>query len=319
MSDPRSSRSRGPRDHCRRSHRLPSVLAALAVLCSACGDEGAPVPPDAPDAADAEVVPEVDDAVREADPGDASPSEAETSPDVVPDVPADVPPDDDSGTGDVVPDVVPDVPADDGGAVEEPIRVDGCFFTVETAGDKQRYDFGERGVAYRRIEIEYTTVHGGWREELYARGVLNHILSGLFRNASLSRERYILGHAAQIDASVAGLRPRSVFFARVDLEERPPGEGWTSYTSFRDACPWTVGEAYRVRMVLDAEARTQTLELSVGGTVVLTQVGDIPYFDVALTSNGWWLELGADESEYRDVSPVGWRFCDLAVRLERAP
>jgi hypothetical protein len=299
------------------SGRLSPALAAFAIVASACGDEGTPVLPDAPEA---DAGRETDDGSLEATPDDAAPPEADAPADLPPDLPEDRPPADVpvDAPPDIA-DVIPDAPADDGGVVEEPVHVDGCFFTVATAGDKQRYDFGERGIVYRRIELEYTMIHGGWREDLYARGVLSHILSGLFRNAGVARERYILGHGAQIDASVAGLRPQSVFFARVDLEERPPGEGWTSYTSFRDTYRWTVGETYHVRIALDAAARTQSLELSVGGTVVLTQGGEIPYFDPALTTNGWWLELGGDDTEYRDVSPVGWQFCDLRVRLERAP
>ncbi|MCC7542441.1 MAG: hypothetical protein IT379_39855 [Deltaproteobacteria bacterium] len=206
------------------------------------------------------------------------------------------------------------VPTDAGGATTvELLRVDGCFLEVRTPGERTSYDVGVRGTRYASITIAFDVTHGGWREELFDRESLAHNLFGFSRNAPVSRERYILGEGALVRPAAAGLQRTSLFYARVDLEERPAGMGFMGYTSFRDAFPWTPGETYHLQVVLDAISRTQTLDISVGGETRLRRAGDIAYFDVSLTDSGWSLEIGSEESDGRDVSPVGWRYCDLAV------
>ena len=192
------------------------------------------------------------------------------------------------------------------------VTMEGCF-TVASAGDTMRLPFGEVGTEYPMIVIELEAVHGGWREELYARDILNHNLFGLFRNAPTNVGRYILGLGAQIRASAPGLRPRAIFYGRVDLEMRPMGMGFMGYTSFRDDVPWTIGARYQVRVELDAGAREQRIEIREEGMPFSTITGAIDYYDASLSASGWELELGSEESEFRDVSPVGWQLCDVRV------
>ena len=58
------------------------------------------------------------------------------------------------------------------------------------------------------------------------------------------------------------------------------------------------------------------LELRVATVPFSTVTADIPYMNPSLTSSGWVLQLGAGETDGRDVSPVGFRFCDLIVTAE---
>lgn len=197
------------------------------------------------------------------------------------------------------------------------LSVPGCAFEVTTAGETREHAFGEVGAEYAWIEVAMDVEVADWRRDLFDREVLNHIAFGLSRVAPISRERYILGYAAQIHPAEAGLRRTTVFFGRVDLDERPPGEGYMGYTSFREAFPWRVGRTYHVRARLDAEGASQLLEIALDGEVVQTLTGAIAYFDPSLTSSGWTLELGGPETDHRDVSPVGYRYCD--VRVTAAP
>jgi len=196
-------------------------------------------------------------------------------------------------------------------------RRDGCFHTIASAGDRARIDFGEVGTEYGTITIEVDLITGSWREDLYDREILNHNAINVFRNAPVSRERYIGGLGAQIRPMDPGLARTTLFFARVDLEERPPGMGYTSYTTFRSRAPWRTDTRYHVSMTFDAVAHRQVLDVtSPDGTELSHVEGAIAYFVPSLTSSGWYVELGADETEHRDVSPVGWQYCDLVVRGE---
>lgn len=206
---------------------------------------------------------------------------------------------------------VPDTSVPDAGPPPL-VEFDGCF-TVEAPDDTMRFNFGEVGTEYPMIVIELEAVHGGYREELYDRDILNHNLFGLSRVAPTSVGRYILGLGAQIRASSPGLRRRAIFYGRVDLEMRPMGMGFMGYTSFRDDVPWTIGARYQVRVELDAAAQEQRLEVREEGEPFTTIVGAIDYYDASLSTSGWVLELGSPESEHRDVSPVGWQLCNVRV------
>jgi len=191
----------------------------------------------------------------------------------------------------------------------------GCFLDMVDVNSSWEVDVGGTDT-YAWIAIEYDTVHGGWRTDLYSREVLNHGLFGFTRNAATFPERYILGNAAQIHPAHPTLDRKSVFYGRVDLETKPPGEGWTGYTSWRDPYPWTPGETYHVRIVLDAVAQEQILEIYHGGVLDLSRVGPIPYFDPTLTAVVWTATFGGEESADREVKPLGWQFCNLLIEAD---
>ncbi len=193
---------------------------------------------------------------------------------------------------------------------------EGCFLNKLGANDKYEIDVGAMGTAYSWISIELEAVHGGWRTDLYDRPVLNHNLFGLSRNVSAFEGRYILGEAAQIKPDKANLDRRSVLYGRLDLDKKPAGQGWTGYTSFRDPYPWTEGKTYSVKVTLDAVGKKQTLVLATKGEQDLVTVGDIPYFDTSLTTSTFKLAVGGEESDGREVKPLGWTFCNLLVQAE---
>ena len=172
-------------------------------------------------------------------------------------------------------------------------RRDGCFHTIASPGDIERVDFGAVGAEYDAITLEVDLITGSWREDLYDREVLNHNAINVFRNAPVSRERYIGGLGAQIRPMDPGLARTTLFFARVDLEERPPGMGFMSYTTFRSRAPWRTDTRYHVSMRFDAVARRQLLVVTNSDGTELSRVGgDIAYFEPSLTSSGWYVELG---------------------------
>lgn len=201
----------------------------------------------------------------------------------------------------------------------ELLRRDGCF-EVTTAGEVEEHRFGAAGTEYATIVVNYDLEVGDWRRDLFDRTVpLNHITFGLSRVAPVSRERYILGMAPQVTPTSPSLSRRTIFFGRVDLEERPAGMGFMAYQSFRGDFAWRPMSSYHVQVTLDAVAATQVLEISEGGAPVQTVRGDIPYMNPALTSSRWTLELGGPETDGREVSPVGWRLCDTTVTGTLAP
>lgn len=191
----------------------------------------------------------------------------------------------------------------------------GCFLDMVDVNSSWEVDVGGTDT-YAWIAIEYDTVHGGWRTDVFDRVVLNHGLFGFSRNVSAFSGRYILGNAAQIHPAHATLDRKSIFYGRLDLETKPPGEGWTGYTSWRDNFPWTPGETYHVRILLDAVAQEQVLEIYHGGTLELTRTGPIPYFDPSLTAVTWTATFGGTESADREVKAVGWQFCNLLIEAE---
>jgi len=191
----------------------------------------------------------------------------------------------------------------------------GCFLDMVDTSSEWEISVGG-GVTYSRMAIEYDVTHGGWRTDLYNREVLNHGLFGFTRDVSFFPGRYILGNAAQIHPAHATLDRKSIFYGRVDLEQKPPGEGWTGYTSWRDNFAWTPGETYHVFILLDAVAQEQVLEIYLGGQLELTRTGPIPYFDPSLTNVSWTAKFGGEESAEREVKAVGWEFCNLLIRGE---
>ena len=191
----------------------------------------------------------------------------------------------------------------------------GCFLDMVDVNSTWEIDVGGTDT-YAWMAIEYDTVQGGWRTDVYDRVVLNHGLFGFARNAPAFAERYILGNAAQIHPAHPTLDRKSVFYGRLDLETKPAGEGWTGYTSWRDNFPWTVGETYHVRILLDAVNQEQVLEIYHGGTLALTRTGPIPYFDPTLTAVVWTAKFGGEESADREVKPLGWQFCNLLIEAE---
>lgn len=215
-------------------------------------------------------------------------------------------------TADAAPaDATPDAACSDCGL--ELLRRDGCF-EVGAAGEVETHRFGELGTEYATLVIDYDLDVGDWRRDLFDRTVpLNHITFGLSRVAPVSRERYILGMAPQVTPSVMSLNRRTIFFARVDLEERPAGMGYMAYTSSRAGFAWQTMTRYHVRVTLDAAGAEQVLEVSRDGSVVQTLRADIDYMNPGLTSSRWNLELGGPETDGREVSPVGWRLCDAVV------
>jgi hypothetical protein len=190
----------------------------------------------------------------------------------------------------------------------------GCFFTAATGQPNWTAQVGASGAQYRWITIDYDVIHGGWRQELFDRPVLNHNLMGLTRRDPEFVGRYILGNAAQIRPQENGLARKSLFYGRVDLEPRPAGQGYTGYTSWRSNFSWQVGETYHVRVRIDAITKTQRLVVThVGGTESATTVGEIAYWEPRLSASTFDLELGGTESDGREVRAVGWQFCDLRV------
>lgn len=109
----------------------------------------------------------------------------------------------------------------------------GCFFTSELGQPLYRVNVGAAGAEYQWIRIDYRLVHGGWRQDLFDREVLNHNLMGLSRKDTQFVGRYILGNAARIQPAKPNLDRRSLFYGRVDLEPRPQGQGWMGYARAR--------------------------------------------------------------------------------------
>lgn len=206
------------------------------------------------------------------------------------------------------------VPEDEALLVERP----GEFFVADVPGARHTIRL-EPGPAYERLTIDVFAVHGGWRVDLFDREILSHNLWGLSRIANRSVERYLLGVGAQIRTLDADLRRRLLYYARVDLAERPAGQGHEGYTSFRRDFAWEIGTTYRLRAVVDIAAREQRLEVMVDDQVVARLAGPIEYLTPALTTSGFTLDFAGDETDHRDVTPVGWRFSDLRVtgRLAR--
>lgn len=189
----------------------------------------------------------------------------------------------------------------------------GPVFDVNQPGATLEVTFGEVGTQYDQIVLALTMILGPWRMDVFDREVLNHNQFGISRNAPASYQRYIAGLGAQIRPASPSLDRRALFFARVDLDPRPMGMGFTSYTTARSNFPWSPGTTYRVRVELDGIAQEQRLELREAGSVVLEITHPIAYFDPSLTDSGWRLELGAPETDHRDVSPVGSSFRDLLI------
>ena len=233
--------------------------------------------------------------------------------------PADAAPDDappvlDAGSDAGPADVGTDAPAPDAGPPVV-LRMEGCFHRVDAPDDILRIDFGEAGTAIPHLEVRFRMILGPWRMDVFDRDVLNHNLFGLFRNAPVSRERYLGGLGAQVHPPRApGLQRTTLFFGRVDLEERPPGMGFMGYTTFRERADWEPGQTYQVVTRWDATARTQVLDVTHAGADFSHVEGRIDYYEVGLTDDGGYLEFGSPETDHRDVSPVGTEFCDLEVR-----
>ena len=192
----------------------------------------------------------------------------------------------------------------------------GCFLEVVDPDSLYERVVGVVGIRSGWMSFDYDVIHGGWRQDLYDREVLNHGLFGLSRNVPEFVGRYILGNAAQIRPGDAGLSRKSVFYGRVDLEPRPAGQGWMGYTSWRDNIAWQVGETYHVHVVLDAVAAEQILDVRHGADLLMHRVAPIEYFEPSLTSSAFTLSLGGVETDEREVKPLGWRFCDLEVHAE---
>ncbi len=189
----------------------------------------------------------------------------------------------------------------------------GLVFEVVSAGQTTEVQFGTVGAEYSLLTIDLTLTLGSWRTELFDREVLNHNQLAITRNAAQSNQRYIAGLGAQIRPMDMGLARTALFFARVDLEPRPPGMGYTSYTTFRKSFAWQPGAEYQVHVALDAVAHQQRLRLRQGGATVLSIQGAIDYFVPSLTTSGWNLELGTPGGPGRDVSPVGSKFSDVVI------
>ena len=215
---------------------------------------------------------------------------------------------------DVVEDVVdePDAPVDQG--METLLDRSGCFFEVTQIDDVDTHNFGDVGTRYRLLVVDFDVVAAGWRADAFGRDILNHNIFGLFRNGNQSYMRYILGVGAQIDPQVANLRRRLLFFARNAIEP-----GFASYYSVRRDFAWQIGQTYHIHVELDSVASEQRLTLSRGGQVEAQMTEALPWFNPSFTNSGWYLEFGAPESDGRDVSPVGWQYCDAQVRGEVVP
>jgi len=216
---------------------------------------------------------------------------------------------------DAAPSAGPDAAAETDAAEPSLASASGCFFTVDNPDSHHEIVFGEAGARYASLRIEYDVVHGGWRNELFDREVLNHNLMGLKRNVPDFVGRYILGNAAQIRPAETGLARKSLFYGRVDLEPRPDGQGYMGYTAWRDNFKWVPGKTYHVTVVLDAIARTQRLTVT-DGVEQRVLTGDIDYWEPSLSESTFTLTLGGMESDGREVNAVGWQFCDLVVRGE---
>ncbi len=255
---------------------------------------------------------------------DASAEDASTPTDAGLDAGHDAGPADDAGSEDAPAraDVGEDAAAEDAGSMDDDAgpagsvlaERDGCFFTVEAPDQTMRIPFGEVGTEHPVVVIEMTIETGPWREDVFDRAVLNHNLFGFSRNGSPSRVRYLGGLGVQVFPPRApGLDRTTLFFGRVDLEERPMGMGFMGYTTFKQRAPWVPAVAYRVRAEWNAESRQQVLDVTRDGAPFSRVVGEIAYYDPSLTTSGFAVELGSPETDGRDVSPVGARFCDLLV------
>lgn len=190
----------------------------------------------------------------------------------------------------------------------------GCFFTSQLGQPLYTVNIGEPGAEYRWIRIEYHVVHGGWRQDVFDREVLNHNLMGLSRKDPEFVGRYILGNAARIQPAKPNLDRKSLFYGRVDLEPRPQGQGWMGYTGWRTPFNWVPGETYHVQVELNAATKKQRLVVThSSGAPSATTVGDIAYWEPSLSAATFELELGGFESDGREVQAAGWQFCDLSV------
>jgi hypothetical protein len=199
-----------------------------------------------------------------------------------------------------------------GGTTEPPPLLDrpGCF-TINTPGDIETHPFGDVGTETPSLWIRFRLSTGPWRHDVFDRDVLNHNLFGLFRNDNQNFRRYLLGLGAQVSPPLSSLNPQALFFSRLEL-----AQGYTTYKTLRKSFAWKTGEDYDVEVHLDAAASSQLLNIFQDGAKLLTVQGALEYLDPSLTASGFKIELGAPETEHRDVSPVGWAICDLRVTTE---
>jgi len=187
----------------------------------------------------------------------------------------------------------------------------GCF-TISTPGDIETHAFGTVGKEYPNLFIRFRLKSGPWRFDVFDRDVLNHNLFGLFRNDNQNFRRYLLGLGAQVKPPLSSLNPQALFFSRLEL-----GQGYTTYKTLKKSFGWDNDQDYDVVVELDAASSAQRLSLArVGSATTLTIEGDLEYLDPTLTSSGFKIELGAPETDHRDVSPAGWSICDLEVATE---
>ena len=273
--------------------------AALAVglACSAChglfgATGGAPPAAGAVDAA-AEASGD-DAAVPAADP-DASTDAA-------------VPPGIDAGE--------PDAGASDAGdPLDEVLTLeDGAFFTPTADDPMRRFDFGQDGVVYERVDLTLTFDAGEWQPEIPegdARNRTEHILFGLFRaRQQRNYQKYIAGAAA---VTFDWRAPHLRMFGRTEI-----GEGYTTYTADSSQYGWQQGERYELHCWLDGAAHEQACELAQDGDVVATRTLDVSYLDPAAhLGTGFYLEIGTANADAIEASPLGWAFSDLLVTARR--
>ena len=195
---------------------------------------------------------------------------------------------------------------------------DGWFYECEAGVPNYERRVGTVGETYAWITIEYDMLAAAWREDAFDRPILLHVLMGFRRDVPDFVGRYILGHSAEIEPDKPGLDRMSIFHGRRNLDTYPAGMGYMGYIGFRGSHPWQIGETYHVRVLLDAVAKRQRIELSVGGEVVHTKVGDIDYYEPALSQSGFFVDFGGNESDAggREVRPYGWRFGNLRIYAE---
>ena len=172
------------------------------------------------------------------------------------------------------------------------------------------HDLGEPGAAYRRIELRFRVVLADFRADLPPDDLerWDHVMVQLYRDHQpQSCQRYLFGSSARHETAKAD---RAFNYGRVEI-----AMGASSYKAWKPNFPWQEGETYDVVQTIDADTDEQILELWQGGEQVLTSVGDVAYYDPALTTDQLYLELGTHDADWGlHVSPWGWTFSDVELR-----
>jgi hypothetical protein len=166
----------------------------------------------------------------------------------------------------------------------------GVFLTPRQGNSARVFEVPLRtGVKYRRITVDFDLFLNKWQTPLF------HALTSLRRNDKTMYYGLI----------VRGDRAKTI----LDLshEQMAKGDG-----------PWKQGTQYHVRMVTDAGARTVTLRLFKGSTLVHSVTGRLYNPDLRVPAGRkMTVDFGIGKvADGAYFPPYGWRYSNLSVKAE---